>query len=547
MKRLIALLIVFSLAVSMLSGCGSLISAYGDRLVDGMSALDTIKANIRKHGIPYEEMEYQRPDPEELTVAVQDALDAAQDGNVAQTMELVYEIFDLYDWFYTNMALANIAYSRDLTNEYWSEEYGYCAEASAGVDAGLEELYYGLADSPIVKELEAEAYFGEGFFDAYQGENYWDETLTALLEEEAALENRYYALSETALSYTYGTDAYFDACGDEMVELLVQLIGLRQEIAACFGYSDYTQFAADSYYYRDYTMEQAAAYLEDIRTELVPLFTELYFSPTFYINLPDTTESQTYRYVESMAENMGGTVAAAFERMVEAGLYDISYSDTKYNSSFEIYLASYDQPFVFMNPQGSAYDHLTFAHEFGHFCNDYASAGSYAGVDVAEVFSQAMEYLSLCYAEDGSSLTRLKLWDSMALFIQQGYFARFEMEMYSLTGEDLTAENLRALYAKCARDYGFSVIGFDDREFVSITHFYTAPMYIMSYLVSNDAALQMYQLELEEPGQGLARLEATLDTQCSYFLDFIREAELESPFTAGRMAQIRAALETALR
>ena len=36
------------------------------------------------------------------------------------------------------------------------------------------------------------------------------------------------------------------------------------------------------------------------------------------------------------------------------------------------------------------------------------------------------------------------------------------------------------------------------RDFVVIGHFYTDPMYIISYVVSNDAAFQLYQMELEE-------------------------------------------------
>ena len=91
-----------------------------------------------------------------------------------------------------------------------------------------------------------------------------------------------------------------------------------------------------------------------------------------------------------MAENMGGLVQEAFVLMEGSGLYNISYGQNKYDASFEVYLTLYSEPYVFLNPTQSDYDFLSFAHEFVHFCNDYASYGSGATVDVAEFFSQGM-------------------------------------------------------------------------------------------------------------------------------------------------------------
>ena len=66
-------------------------------------------------------------------------------------------------------------------------------------------------------------------------------------------------------------------------------------------------------------------------------------------------------------------------------------------------------------------------------------------------------------------------------------------------------------------------------------------MYIISYVVSNDAALQLYQLELQTPGAGAEIFEESLDTEEGYFLAFLEEAGLQSPF--GRVAEVRELLE----
>ena len=58
-------------------------------------------------------------------------------------------------------------------------------------------------------------------------------------------------------------------------------------------------------------------------------------------------------------------------------------------------------------------------------------------------------------------------------------------------------------------------------------------MYVFSYIISNDAAMQIYQLELESPGAGLDCYLDNLDNEEGYFLAFLESAGLESPFTGG--------------
>ena len=414
------------------------------------------------------------------------------------------------------------------------------------MDAALEALYYALAKSPCREALESDQYFGAGFFDSYEGENMWGDEFTALLDAESALQSQYYTLSTQALDFESGTAEYYDAFADDMAQLLVELIEVRQEIADCWGYTDYVQFAGDFYYYRDYTPGEMDEYLEAIQQELVDLYRHM-DEENWAAAYESCSERQTLSYVRQVAKNMGGTIWEAFELLETAGLYDIAYGENKYNSSFEVYLTSYWEPFIFMNSTLTRYDCLTLAHEFGHFCNDYACYGSYGGVDVTEVFSQGMEYLSLCYNENTEDLTRLKMADSLCTFVEQAAFASFEQQMYRLPEEELSVEGLYRLYEEVALSYGFDSVNYDPREFVTITHFYTNPMYVISYVVSNDAAMQLYQLEQEEPGAGLQLFENNLDSQEAYFLAFLEDAGLESPFAEGRIQKVRELFESVLK
>ena len=80
-----------------------------------------------------------------------------------------------------------------------------------------------------------------------------------------------------------------------------------------------------------------------------------------------------------------------------------------------------------------------------------------------------------------------------------------------------------------------------------INHFFTSPMYIISYVVSNDAALQLYQMEQAEKGKGLSCYVNNLTTTEAYFLAFLDSAGLRNPFEQGRLEEVRKTLETVLQ
>ena len=192
-KKLILRMIALVAAMLLLTGCAD---------------MERLRNYLIEDYIAYSDMEYSRPDMQQLDEALEAAIEASKGTNLDKVVEKIYDYYDLYDSFYTNYALADIRYSGDLTDLYWVDEYNYCMDRTAAVDAGLEDLYYALAKSPCREQLESEEYFGAGYFDSYEGENAWDETFTAMLEQESSLQTQYYALSEKALAYEYGTDEY---------------------------------------------------------------------------------------------------------------------------------------------------------------------------------------------------------------------------------------------------------------------------------------------------------------------------------------------------
>ncbi len=490
---------------------------------------------------PFDQMEYSRPDMEQFHTILEDCCTRAEtETNLQDMVGIIYDFYAAFDDYYTSLALAMIHYSLDQTDTYWEEEYNFCNTNSAQVDAALDQFYRVLAKSSLREKLEGDNYFGKGYFDSYEGESIYDDYFTDLMKQEAALENQYYGLIAQAGEEFGYTQSFYDTYGVQMAEIFVDLIRVRQAQAEYAGFDSYPEFAYEFFHVRDYTVEQATAYLADIRAELVPLYQQMLTKQD--VTLYSCTEEEAFAYVQSLSQTLGGDIAHAFSAMEAAGVYDITASDNKLDASFEVFVRNYQTPFVFVNSTGTEYDKLTFTHEFGHFCNDYVSMGSGVGVDVAEVFSQGMEYLSLCHGPADENLTKLKLLDSLCIYVEQAAYASFEQQVYSLEGEKLTVDAVESLYNQVCENYGIT----GGWTYVFITHFFTEPLYVVSYVVSNDAALQLYQMELESKGAGVACLKSSLGTMQPYFLAFLEEAGLESPFAVGRIQTVKETLQSIL-
>ena len=131
--------------------------------------------------------------------------------------------------------------------------------------------------------------------------------------------------------------------------------------------------------------------------------------------------------------------------------------------------------------------------------------------------------------------------DSVLTFLSQACYAAFESRVYALPDEELTAENFNRIFLECNEEFGMGMPGMEDilaPGWIDIQHFLIAPFYVISYCLSNDVALQIYQAELKD-GSGLAHYNKLLHLSVdNSLLSLLDEAEMVSPFAKGRMAEL---------
>ena len=157
-----------------------------------------------------------------------------------------------------------------------------------------------------------------------------------------------------------------------------------------------------------------------------------------------------------------------------------------------------------------------------------------------------MEYLTLSYLDDTltkgqvNQLYAKKLLETVDVFIYQGYYNEFETRVYSLNYEDVTLENINAIAADCAEDFGITITqpweDYYAESWIEIPHIFQSPFYVVSYCTSCDVALQIYELAEEDSASGVETYYNLIDWDWNMtFTENIERVGLESPFDDGRI------------
>lgn len=150
-------------------------TAYAHRLlvVDSLDPLDRAYRAIERSFIsagrnlvPFDEMEYLRPDMSTISAdfdAVNDALESGDIDSVSAALDACYLDYYNFDTMYT---LADIRSCQDVYDSYYADEVSWCGENFTAVQQKMEDMFYACAASDLAQELE-ENYFWDGFTDDY--------------------------------------------------------------------------------------------------------------------------------------------------------------------------------------------------------------------------------------------------------------------------------------------------------------------------------------------------------------------------------------------
>ena len=527
---------------------------------------------FEKTEVHFNDMEYERPDAEAFQALADQVIQMLEEAaGYRRTVEKLGALFEDYISAETMLTLADIHSCQDLTDDYWAEEYIECLSVLTSIQKTMEDVFLACGACPYGARLERE-FFGDGFMAEYgeDAESMLSEEYVRLSEQENALIAEYRELQAEPTITLSGKemsiyDMFYAAETEEEIkavyrfyyskfnplfgDLYLRLMEVRKAQAAELDYDSYADMMYDIGFDRDFTIEDGHAFIESVKTCLLPVYSR-YMDFARQGELLETyvEEDELYRALEAVAHGLGGEIEQAHDFMLRNGLCDLAMSDTKANMSFQTYLDWYDAPFLFANPYGDMDDIITVTHEFGHYAEAYISYGAYRSIDLAEVFSQTMQFLALkqlgdALGADGvEKLRQLNLYNVLSTLVWQSAYAEFEERAFAMA--EPTVEKLNALMDEIGKEYGINDEGDPDfgRGWIDVTHFFEQPFYVISYPVSACCALEIYEHELAD-GTGLDDYLRLVDSEEIGLVGAAKEADLQNPVTDARVQDVAEFLE----
>lgn len=478
--------------------------------------------------ISYSQMAYQRPELGEIFDLIDGVEEYSDEADYERLTSMLDEVYSAYWTFDTMYNLANLKSSIDTTDEFYYGECLYFAENYPILSQKIDEMLYVLAESPLAGQLD-ESYYEADYLAGYTGESDYSDELVELYQKESDLVYQYQALisdpeitvdGERVGLYDYLNSAYYydeyygaleqyyNEYNGPAAELYIELVRTRKAIAEKLGFDSYIDYAYAGFS-RDYSPDGVKDYIHEVCLGAVPLYKRLTESGKMDLSYYPgyLAESDNLAALKDSCAKMGGDVQAIFEYMDTYGLYDIKASELKLNNSFQTYLEDWSAPFIMLYSQNTKGDYTAFAHEFGHFIDAYVNYNTNITIDASEACSQAMEYLAAIYApEELMDVLYAKMLDTVELYAVQGAYNAFEEAVYALPDSELTEDNINSIAHETFVEYGAAseyLSDYEGKAWIDVNHFFSSPFYIVSYIVSNDTAYQIYMLELESPGAGV--------------------------------------------
>lgn len=545
-KRLPALLLAALLLCGALSGCGA-IDALEDRLdnpstsvpyPENVSHSDALTQELYFYSswradTHYEDMscyvdlDYFRSLGDELLSI------ASADPDQGDFDDAVFYFVDEYYYIRTALELADLKYYRDPSDAEALAALDDAYAANSEADGIFWDVMHqtALTDS---YDLLAE-YCGEAqaeIFAAYEPNAQADSTL---YDRENALVNEYYSLYASP-----------DADVEAMMEVFVELVNVRREIAAAEGYDNYADYAYYNTYSRDYLPEDVQTVWSAVKEYFVPLILEN--SETLGLNYGDILDSglecsaeDTLAALGTIAHGLSPEAAEAYDYMVEYGLCDNEELPTKTGTSFTTTLYWYNEPFIFLAPTGDCYDYTSLIHEFGHFLNSYAIPSDMVfgspDFEVCEMQSIGMQLMATHWYEElfGADTARMleleTFYDIITNVIDGAMYDEFLQRTYA--EENLTAERACEIYAELYEEYGYTPYEGSRYDWVYVPHNFDSPFYYISYCLATIPVLELYS-ELQSSPESAAdtymRLVAT-DPEIYYCSEVVADLSLPDPLS----------------
>ena len=284
MKKRLKVLLSLLLCIAMLCGCAEPATV--------LEMDDEPEAQMPR----FDELEYVRPDLEAFRDVCESLSKALKNPfRPMRVFELLVEASDHYLEYDDMLLVAYIRSCKDMSDEFYAEEYSWLIENEAEAQRLIDDVYTDCANSIHRFWLEP-LVFWEGFVDEYGGElgEGYDsdyERYIELSQKEAQLIAEYrqkgafptifvdgreqsvdeYMADCTYEEYLAAYNMYYEKYNPILGEIYVELIDVRRQQAELLGYDSYAEMSYELDYGRDYSPDASEAFMARVKKHIAPL------------------------------------------------------------------------------------------------------------------------------------------------------------------------------------------------------------------------------------------------------------------------------------
>lgn len=488
-----------------------------------------------------------------------------------------HEMEQLLEELVTRSNLASLQYDHNQRDEAAAQQSAeYTAQVTQSMNDSMQVLQM-VAKSVYAQELEH--LIGQENMESLRYFAPMSPQELEMSQQEIALTQQYDQAMQQVYTYSYegkewdeaqllaaedlDSDSYQEIYAGIMQqknqvagEIFVQLVQLRTEMAQMRGYDNYADYAYAEIYARDYNIEDVQELYEQAKEYTVPV--EIALSQRIRdASFPQSPGGEAI--LDAMQPHMG-QIAPELEKSFSAlrsyHLYDIEAGENKYQGGYTVELPYYHGAFIFDSPYGNIQDYSTMIHEFGHYNAAYYNTEpllwSADNLDTAEVQSQGLEMLFLDFAgemlgEEYADFFRDFSVYNMLYSVSDGcMYDEFQQAVYRQP--DLTLEEINGLFLDISQEYGYTYDRIEQSyHWVEVPHTFHSPMYYISYATSALAALQIYQMSLEDRQEAIdAYMSISAAKSTVPFRQTLEASGLKDIFAWGTVADIARTLDQAL-
>lgn len=524
--------------------------------------------------VDFENMTYQPLDIAEFTRRSEIIREISGEAvNANAVLTTIGGLEKLYNQGATALALAQIYYRQDVTDNYWAGQVREETEKLQQANNIFLETIQHLLTSPCAPKLQQA--WGEPLCQMLLQMKLPTAEETALRVREQELLNQYDQAYLTAFDIQYQGKSYTTTNpwqvqptgGDQeeywrqafaqgnaiLAPIFQELLQVRLELAQLAGYDNYLDYAYSSIYGRDYTAQEVEVMRQQVADYMVPLLSLLMESwqsgAASFMPDVDTSQEGMLQLMAKELPQIAPELTQAFSYMLNHQLYDLSDDENGLNVAYTTFLKQYGAPFMQIRQSGSYQDVLTMIHEFGHYNNYYQNADDYANwlqpvsYDLAEVHSQGLEmlfcsrYEQIWGRQPGRSIALYHLISSIDTVIQGCMEDEFQQAICA--NPQMSIEEMNRLYGSLKEKYQVTSLGESDGSWVLIPNTYYDPLYYISYSVSMTTALELWTMAQQNSQQAVnCYLQLVNYGERFHFRDAINASGLPDPLSSGTVKNV---------